>query len=91
MTSARSPALSHLSSTVHGLHTVRAYGVEAVFMEEFHRHQDVHSSAWFLFLSTMRWFVFHLDTLCAAFITVVTLSSVAAAKSRFEKLPNQQT
>ncbi|ELT90554.1 hypothetical protein CAPTEDRAFT_148727 [Capitella teleta] len=78
---ARSPALSHLSSTVHGLHTVRAYGVEAVFMEEFHRHQDVHSSAWFLFISTMRWFVFHLDTLCAAFITVVTLSSVAAAKS----------
>ena len=75
----RSPVLSHLTSTILGLHSVRAYGVQRIFLEEFYRHQDLHTSAWFLHISTLRWFAYYLDTICAAFISVVAISSVAAA------------
>ncbi|ELT99037.1 hypothetical protein CAPTEDRAFT_212470 [Capitella teleta] len=76
----RSPVLSHLTSTVHGLHTVRAYGVQETFEQEFYRHQDLHTSAWFLFLASARWFGFQLDLLCAFFITAVAMTSVVSAK-----------
>jgi ATP-binding cassette subfamily C (CFTR/MRP) protein 4 len=80
--SVRSPVLSHLTSTILGLHSVRSYGVQSIFLEEFYRHQDLHTSAWFLYISTMRCFVYYLDSMCAVFISVVSLSSVAAAESK---------
>ena len=82
MRAARSPVLSHLSSTIQGLHTVRAHKVQDIFLQEFFHHQDLHSSAWFAYLSTMRWFLFHLDMLGTSFITLLAFCSVAAAESK---------
>ena len=78
--SARSPVFSHLSASLQGLHTIRALRVQKRFIKEFDTHQDLHSEAWFLFISTTGWFASKLDWICAIFVTVVAFSSVISVK-----------
>ncbi|XP_029302444.1 multidrug resistance-associated protein 4-like isoform X2 [Cottoperca gobio] len=68
----RSPVFSHLSSSLQGLWTIRAFGAEERFRKIFDAHQDLHSEAWFLFLTTSRWFAVRLDGICAIFVTITT-------------------
>ncbi|XP_054480100.1 ATP-binding cassette sub-family C member 4-like [Anoplopoma fimbria] len=68
----RSPVFSHLSSSLQGLWTIRAFGAEERFQKAFDAHQDLHSGAWFLFLTTSRWFAVRLDGMCSIFVTVTT-------------------
>lgn len=68
----RSPVFSHMNASLNGLTTLRVSGMEVKLIEEFDRHQDLHSSAWFLFIATNRAFGYWLDQLCLVFITVVT-------------------
>ncbi|XP_051799250.1 ATP-binding cassette sub-family C member 4-like isoform X1 [Acanthochromis polyacanthus] len=72
----RSPVFSHLSSSLQGLWTIRAFGAEERFQKAFDAHQDLHSEAWFLFLTTSRWFAVRLDFICAVFVTVTTFGCV---------------
>ncbi|XP_021376611.1 multidrug resistance-associated protein 4-like isoform X5 [Mizuhopecten yessoensis] len=76
----RSPVFSHLSASLQGLHSIRAFSIQDKFMEEFDNHQDLHSEAWFMFLSTSRWLAVRLDWICAMFVTVVALLSVLMSK-----------
>ena len=80
---ARSPVYSHLSATVNGLHTIRSFGAEEAFTADFYKHQDLHSEAWFLFLSTSRWFAIRLDWLCALFVSSVAFCSVFASEGTY--------
>ncbi|XP_028288222.1 ATP-binding cassette sub-family C member 4 [Parambassis ranga] len=66
----RSPVFSHLSSSLQGLWTIRAFGAEERFQKAFDAHQDLHSEAWFLFLTTSRWFAVRLDGICSIFVIV---------------------
>ncbi|XP_068575379.1 ATP-binding cassette sub-family C member 4 [Cebidichthys violaceus] len=68
----RSPVFSHLSSSLQGLWTIRAFGEEERFQKAFDAHQDLHSEAWFLFLVTSRWFAVRLDGMCSIFVTITT-------------------
>uniref|UniRef100_A0A3Q4AMX3 Cystic fibrosis transmembrane conductance regulator n=1 Tax=Mola mola TaxID=94237 RepID=A0A3Q4AMX3_MOLML len=68
----RSPVFSHLSSSLQGLWTIRAFGAEERFQKAFDDHQNLHSQAWFLFLTTSRWFALRLDGICSIFVTVTT-------------------
>ncbi|XP_019646601.1 PREDICTED: multidrug resistance-associated protein 4-like isoform X1 [Branchiostoma belcheri] len=77
----RSPVFSHLSATLQGLWTIRAFGAQENFQQEFHAHQDLHSEAWFLFLAASRWFGIRMDWLAAIFIIAVAFCSVLAAQS----------
>uniref|UniRef100_A0A8P0T4P1 Multidrug resistance-associated protein 4 n=1 Tax=Canis lupus familiaris TaxID=9615 RepID=A0A8P0T4P1_CANLF len=77
----RSPVFSHLSSSLQGLWTIRAYKAEERFQELFDAHQDLHSEAWFLFLTTSRWFAVRLDAICAMFVIVVAFGSLILAKT----------
>uniref|UniRef100_A0A452VN02 Multidrug resistance-associated protein 4 n=1 Tax=Ursus maritimus TaxID=29073 RepID=A0A452VN02_URSMA len=77
----RSPVFSHLSSSLQGLWTIRAYKAEERFQELFDAHQDLHSEAWFLFLTTSRWFAVRLDAICAIFVVVVAFGSLILAKT----------
>ncbi|XP_078589212.1 ATP-binding cassette sub-family C member 4-like [Branchiostoma floridae x Branchiostoma japonicum] len=77
----RSPVFSHLSATLQGLSTIRALAADKIVQQEFDAHQDLHSEAWFLFLTTTRWLAIRLDLLTAAFVTSVTFCSVLAANS----------
>uniref|UniRef100_A0A8C5BX33 Cystic fibrosis transmembrane conductance regulator n=1 Tax=Gadus morhua TaxID=8049 RepID=A0A8C5BX33_GADMO len=64
----RSPVFSHLSSSLHGLWTIRAFRAEQRFQNVFDAHQDLHSVTWYLFLTSSRWFALRLDLLCAVFV-----------------------
>ncbi|KAM6893505.1 ATP-binding cassette sub-family C member 4-like [Xenentodon cancila] len=65
----QSPVFSHLSSSLQGLWTVRAFRAEERLQRAFDAHQDLHSEAWFLFLTISRWFALRLDSICSIFIT----------------------
>ncbi len=44
---ARSPVFSHLSTSLYGLATIRAFKAEDEFIKQFDDHQDLHSSTWY--------------------------------------------
>eukprot|EP00058_Branchiostoma_floridae_P004550 XP_002590038.1 hypothetical protein BRAFLDRAFT_81656 [Branchiostoma floridae] len=77
----RSPVFSHLSATLQGLWTIRAFGAQESFQQEFDAHQDLHSEAWFLFLAGSRWMSVRIDFLASLFVTAVTVCSVPASQA----------
>jgi len=72
----RSPIFSHLSNTLEGLTTVRAFNMQENFENKFHQMQDLHSASWFLFMTSSRWFGQRLDSLCVIFIASVAYLSI---------------
>ncbi|XP_050503306.1 probable multidrug resistance-associated protein lethal(2)03659 isoform X2 [Diabrotica virgifera virgifera] len=70
----RSPVFAHLNATLQGLTTIRSNGAEKILVEEFDYLQDIHSSAWFMFLFTSRAFGLWLDLICTVFILYVTFN-----------------
>ncbi|XP_050553313.1 ATP-binding cassette subfamily C member 4 [Spodoptera frugiperda] len=70
----RSPVFGHVNATILGLATIRSFGAEFLLAEEFDLHQDLHSAAWYLFITCSRAFGFFLDLVCLLFIVCVTFS-----------------
>ncbi|MCI4375688.1 hypothetical protein PGIGA_G00112330 [Pangasianodon gigas] len=77
----RSPVFSHLSSTLQGLSTIRAFKAEERFQQTFDFHQDLHSEACFLFLTTSRWFAVRLDGMCSVFVTITAFGCLLLRNS----------
>lgn len=79
----RSPVFAHLNASLQGLTTIRAFGAQEVLEKEFDNHQDLHSSAWFIFIASSRAFGFWLDVVCLVYIALVTLSFLVIGGERF--------
>lgn len=77
----RSPVFTHLNATLQGLTTIRACGAQGILKEEFDKHQDLHSSAWFMYISSSSAFGFALDVLCFIFTALVTFSFLISSES----------
>uniref|UniRef100_A0A182NN20 Uncharacterized protein n=1 Tax=Anopheles dirus TaxID=7168 RepID=A0A182NN20_9DIPT len=77
----RSPIFSHANASFQGLSTIRAFGVEKILADEFDKHQDLNTSAWYLFLATTRAFAQWLELVCVLYIAVVTLSFLMVENS----------
>ena len=73
-----------MSSTLNGLATLRVHQSQVIFQQTFDDLQDVHSSAWYLFLSSARWFGLWLDWICVVYITCVTFACVILRDSKYE-------
>lgn len=69
---ARSPIYSHLGASLLGLATIRSFGAQKTLISEFDKLQDLHSSAFYLFISSSRAFGFWLDMFCVVYIAIVT-------------------
>lgn len=52
LVAARSPVFSHLSSSLQGLWTIRAFRAEQRFQEAFDAHQDLHSRKSLLYIAS---------------------------------------
>ena len=66
----KGPVVSHLTETLSGLSTVRAFGQQRRFLQTMYGHMDTHSAAVLVLNSTNRWLgfalvpcVFHIYTL----------------------------
>ncbi|KAF5303190.1 hypothetical protein FQA39_LY10103 [Lamprigera yunnana] len=70
----RSPIFNHLTASINGLTTIRAFSAQNTLIAEFCRHQDHHSSAWYLFISASRAFGFWLDIICNTFVFSIVIS-----------------
>ncbi|XP_059612038.1 ATP-binding cassette sub-family C member 4-like isoform X2 [Phlebotomus argentipes] len=70
----RSPVFSHTNATLQGLATIRAFNAQRVLTNEFDSHQDLNTSAWYLYLATTRAFALWLELVCVLYITSVTMS-----------------
>lgn len=71
LTSAKSPVYTHLSATLNGLSTIRAFKSEEILENEFDNHQDTHTACLFLFIATNAAFGFVLDVMCNLFIACI--------------------
>ncbi|XP_038050410.1 multidrug resistance-associated protein 4-like [Patiria miniata] len=76
---ARSPIFSHLSATLTGLSTVRAFKVQQRFTADFEGYLDGHTRAWFCFQATSRWFGVQMDFFSVLFIAGVSFACILAA------------
>ncbi|KAL3283215.1 hypothetical protein HHI36_006364 [Cryptolaemus montrouzieri] len=75
----RSPIFSHMTASLQGLSTIRAFKAEDNLTEEFDKHQDLHSAAYYLFLSCNRAFGMLLDINCIVYVAIVTVSTFFTA------------
>ncbi|XP_014214767.1 probable multidrug resistance-associated protein lethal(2)03659 [Copidosoma floridanum] len=73
----RSPVFNHVSASIQGLTTIRALHAQNILTREFDNHQDLHSSAWFLFFSGSRAFGMYIEMLTAFFLAIVVYSLLA--------------
>ena len=81
--SARSPIFTHMSSTLNGLATLRVHQSQVIFQQTFDDLLDVHSSAWYLYLSSTRWLALWLDWICVFYVTCVTYTCVILRDSKY--------
>lgn len=70
----RSPIYTHLSVSLAGLSTIRAFNAENILIEEFDNHQDTHAACWYAFISTSCAFGFALDAMCFILVFIVIFS-----------------
>merc|ERR1712032_435777 len=71
---AKSPVFSQLSTSLHGLTTIRAFSAQPLLRAEFDRIQDLHMSGWFTFISATRWFGLWLDWIVVVYLACVVYS-----------------
>ncbi|KAF7279579.1 hypothetical protein GWI33_006975 [Rhynchophorus ferrugineus] len=76
----KSPVFSHMTASVHGLSTIRAFTAQSLLISEFDELQNRHNAAWFLFIASSRCFAFWLDIICITCIGIATLSLIALNK-----------
>lgn len=78
---ARSPVFTQVHSALSGLTTLRAHRCQTYFQKDFDNYQDVHSSAWFLYMASGRWFGVFADFMVVTYIACVTYVCVALRES----------
>uniref|UniRef100_A0A182P629 Uncharacterized protein n=1 Tax=Anopheles epiroticus TaxID=199890 RepID=A0A182P629_9DIPT len=79
----RSPVFSHLSASLAGLPTIRAFGAQAELIREFDAHQDIHTASFYMFITASTAFGFALDLLCLIFVFIVVFSFLLFEQDTF--------
>ncbi|KAI4485478.1 hypothetical protein M0804_006983 [Polistes exclamans] len=69
----RSPVFDHVSATLQGLSTIRALNAEKILIREFDSHQDLHSSAWFIFFSASRAFGIYIELVSLVYNAIIII------------------
>ncbi|VVC32363.1 Hypothetical protein CINCED_3A001687 [Cinara cedri] len=70
----RSPVFTHFNETLKGLITIRAFKAEIVLSKEFDEHQDLHSSAWYLYIASNNAFGFVFDFILLIYLSILMFS-----------------
>ncbi|XP_044009118.1 ATP-binding cassette sub-family C member 4-like [Aphidius gifuensis] len=75
---AKSPIFSHVSATLNGLPTIRSHSrtIQTMLINEFDKHQDNHTSVWYLIISIASAFGMLLDLISCVFIAYLCFSLI---------------
>ena len=73
----RTPVFAHLSASLDGVATIRAFKVESDFERKFDEQQDVHSTAYFAFMSMCLWTVRCMDWLGLFVVGLIVSAGVS--------------
>ncbi|XP_026807567.1 probable multidrug resistance-associated protein lethal(2)03659 isoform X2 [Rhopalosiphum maidis] len=79
----RSPIFAHMKETLQGITTIRVCKVEQILINEFDKYQDLHSSAWDMFICANQAFGFWLDLVCIIYIGIVIFSFFAIGNDNY--------
>ena len=80
---ARSPIFTHLNTTLQGLVTIRAFGTQEILKNEFDQHQNLHSSACWMFIASSSAFGFLLDVFCFFYTALVIYSFLWLGEGKY--------
>lgn len=72
----KSPIFAHLSETLNGLPTIRAYGKAEEFQKETRFKMDVNNQAFWYYIQGNRWLNFNLSFLASLVLLVVCVQTV---------------
>lgn len=81
---AKSPVFSHISATLSGLSTIRAFQAQRLLREEFENHQDLNSGTWFMYIGTSSGFGMALDLMVYCFIGFVIYYCILVNEGRID-------
>lgn len=70
--SGRAPVFSHISASLYGMPTIRAFKAEQMVSLEFDSLQDIHTSTWYMYIASSEIFGFYLDCISTLFLVIVT-------------------
>ncbi|KAG1671326.1 Multidrug resistance-associated protein 4 [Nymphon striatum] len=73
---AKSPVFTHVSITLDGLSTIRAYGALDRFRIQFNNLQDLNMATYYMYISIQKWFALYAEYIATLMICVVTISPV---------------
>lgn len=76
----KSPLIQHLTSTLNGLATIRAFRSEERFIQKFDRYQNDFTAIQFMLATSKRWFINFLENLQLLFIGGLLLILVLFAE-----------
>ncbi|XP_050502056.1 probable multidrug resistance-associated protein lethal(2)03659 isoform X1 [Diabrotica virgifera virgifera] len=79
----RSPVYSHLTASLQGLTTIRAFKAQDILAVEFDNLQNIHSAAFFMYLGATRTFAFWLDFFCVVYIGLVLVALLVVKEEKF--------
>lgn len=72
----KAPVFSHVSASLHGLSSIRAFKSQDLIVKEFDTLQDQHTATWFMVLSTSEALGFYLDVISTLFLALVTFQFI---------------
>ena len=64
---------THVSTTLNGLASVRAYGAQEAFERQYYVYQNDHTATWFLFVCTSRAMSLIMDAICVAYLVAIAV------------------
>ncbi|XP_038209218.1 multidrug resistance-associated protein 4-like [Zerene cesonia] len=67
----KSPVFSMVTSSLSGIATIRSANAQNRLINDFDKHQDLHTSAWNCYLAGGSTFGFYLDAMCQMYLTVI--------------------
>lgn len=68
---------THLSTSLNGLTTIRAFKAQDEFRKTFETHLDLHTSIFYLFNASARWLGIVVDWISILYISAVTFGVIA--------------
>jgi ATP-binding cassette subfamily C (CFTR/MRP) protein 4 len=80
---AKSSVFAHISATIQGLPTIRALNAEKILIREFDNHQNLHTSAFHLYIATFSSFGFWADIMCVLYNGLVIFGFFFIKSGRF--------